>query len=75
MKKIMLIGLIYDTNIGDKVIYDNTKYLVEKALKEIQETAIIESMDMTGATEKKDENSLEEKGIKSKIKHTKHTAM
>ena len=33
MKKIMLVGLIYDTNIGDKVIYDNTLFLVKKSFK------------------------------------------
>lgn len=50
MKKIVLAGLIHDTNIGDKVIYDNTKYLVEKALQELQiKDVVIESMDMTAS--------------------------
>lgn len=58
MKKIVLVGLVNDTNIGDKVIYDNTKYLVEKALKELDITdSIIESIDMTGPISSSNNNS------------------
>lgn len=49
MKKIILAGLINDTNIGDLVIYDNTKFLVEKALKELNIVDYeIDSIDLTG---------------------------
>lgn len=69
MKKIVLVGLIHDTNIGDKVIYDNTQYLVKKALKELEiEDAIIESIDMTGAAETKQENASSQGGVKNKIR-------
>lgn len=49
MKKIALVGLKYDTNLGDPIIYESTKFLVEKALKEkgINEYEII-PLDMTG---------------------------
>lgn len=66
----MLVGLIYDTNIGDKVIYDNTLFLVKKALKELNKQDVeIESMDMTGVTEKKQENTSAQNNMKSKLKH------
>lgn len=67
MKKIMLIGLTNDTNIGDLVIYDNTKFLVEKALKELNiDEYEIKSMDMTG--KKKKESVTETKNVKSAIR-------
>ncbi len=70
MKKIMLVGLIYDTNIGDKVIYDNALFLVKRALKELAiEDVLIENMDMTGDTEKTLENSSTKSGMKGRIKH------
>lgn len=69
MKKIVLVGLINDTNIGDIVIYDNTKYLVEKALKELgTEDVVIESIDMTGNLEKPKESDSVNDEKQSKIR-------
>lgn len=69
MKKIVLVGLINDTNIGDIVIYDNTKYLVEKALKDLAiNDVLIESIDMTGESEKDKSNDSSDNKKVSKLR-------
>lgn len=51
MKKIALVGLNYDSNLGDPIIYDSCKFLVERILEKhnISEYKII-SLDMSGRT-------------------------